>query len=178
MASATYGVLTIKTAAVLPRFANRWWVKATDKVAAQVIAGSLVDAENLIFGGQVKTYRTHVWKPNSTPNDFSNVTRDDPGDVSVTNALPPFIVAEFFFGSEGSYLMSKKFRVMVDSSNIVGNHWGTTYMATLTEAQDAFVELLPYLVTADGAALTSVTVISEYNHMQLHKRWYNRTVPA
>jgi len=175
MASSRYGLLTIKQSAVLPRFVNRWWVKATDKASAQIIAGSIVDAENLMFGGQVKTYRTHVWKPNSTPNDFSNQTRDDPGDVAVTNALPPFIVAEFFFGSEGSYLMSKKFRVQVDSSNIVGNHWGTSYMAVLTEAQDAFVELLPYLVTATGDPLTSVTVVSEYNHQQLHKKWYNRT---
>lgn len=172
-----YGLDVIKSSAVLPQFRNRYHVFAASLAAAQVIAGSVVDAENIIYGAGVTTTRTHVWVPNAEPPVFSNQTRTDVGAYTATNPLPPFIVVEVEFGTESSYVGRKYHRVQVDSSALTGDHYSAGYLSALSDFGEAMSEVLGLLRAPDGGEYTSVAVKSKYNHMQLHKAWYNRATP-
>lgn len=169
-----YGIDVLKRSTALPQFANRYYTVQPSKLAAQVVAGSIVDAENIIFGGQVVTYRTHVWRV-GVKGDFSNQTRADAGLVPVSAALAPFITADFEFGTAGSYPATKSFRVQVGSDELDGDKWGTSMLARLSDAAEAFNELLEQLYDRTGQPLETVSFSEFYNHRQLHKAWYNRS---
>lgn len=169
-----YGILTQKRSQALPRFSNRWWTNDDSLAGAQNRAAQIAAAEMLMFSEDVTVYNTHVWLPGADPNVFSNVPRTLQGQVATVNALPPFLVAEFIFGTESSYLAYKYFRVQVDDDTLQGRAWTVAYQATLIDAAEAFSDILDFLVDGNGVAYTSVAFNQLYMPRQLHPRWYNR----
>lgn len=172
----TFGLLTQKRSTYNPKFENRYFITAADLLGAQVVASSIVDAENIMFGGQVVTFNTHVWRPNVSPNQFNNSPRSDAGAVPVSNAIADWICVEFLFGAAtSSYINRKLFRVQVDDDMLLGREWSVAYRAILDDAAEAFSDLLGFMVTEDGGEINTVAYNTLYVRSATRHGWYNRT---
>lgn len=169
-----FGLTTQKTSPLNEKFNNRYWVNANIMADVQVLAGTIIDLEQLCFGATVGWNNTHVWLPNSEPNQFSNQPRNEFGGVASATPVSDVICAELLFGTENSYIHSKKFRVQVNSTYLNGTFWSLDMLGLLGDVAEGFSELLDVLTTVDGSPLTSVSINPKYVFQQRSKRWYNR----
>lgn len=169
-----YGLLTEKTSLQMPKFVNRYWVQADSLGDVQVIAGTIIDAEQIMFGTGVRWTNTHVWLPGQAQNVFSNQVRNEPGQVAASAPFKPEICVEFLFGGEQSYPLYKKYRVQVNAEAITGRNWTVPFLATIQTARDLMSQALQFLCTKSGAPLTSLDYNVEYVFLDVNKAWHNK----
>lgn len=173
---AVFGVLTKKTSSLNPSFDNRYFVDATSLSVAADFGVEIAGIEETIFGSGVSFTGVHAWVPNATPNSFTNIALSALGDITATTPLASFICARVTWSVSNSYPCYKDYRVQVNSGNLNGVIWASSY-ETILLSFVAAMEALPYLVTASGAPMEFPALQLRYVARQESKSWYNRTTP-
>lgn len=168
-----YRVTTQKSSLYDDKFTNVYYIKAVDISEAGSIATQIGTYERDIMCSIVTLDVIHVDEIGSAL--FTNILVGEPGLVSSTPGVAPFICAKIIWSVENSYPCYKLYRVQVASTNMLGLNWSSGYQTVLSDYVTALnANFEGVLCTKAGVNLGNAVYDAKYFSQQLSKRWYDR----